>query len=68
VRESVETKSFLRIGTKVRVREDYGNPYQRGGQSGTITQRYSDAGYTAVEVRLDNGRSELFWLYQLEEA
>src|SRR5215210_3647139 len=36
-RESMETKSFLRIGTKVRVREGYGSPYQRGGQSGTIT-------------------------------
>lgn len=64
----METKSFLRIGTRVRVREGYGNPYQRGGQSGIITQRYRDAGYTAFEVRLDNGRSELFWLYQLEEA
>jgi hypothetical protein len=68
VRESVETKSFLRIGTRVRIREGYGNPYQRGGQSGIITQRYRDAGYTAFEVLLDNGRSELFWLYQLEEA
>lgn len=64
----METKSFLRIGTKVRVREGYGNPYQRGGQSGTVTQCYSDAGYTAIEVRLGNGRSELFWLHQLQEA
>lgn len=62
-------KSALRVGTLVRVGEHYaGDPYLRR-LTGTIERRYGDTrSYAAFKVRFDNGRSELFWRDQLEQA
>ena len=58
----------LRIGTKVRVQEEFSrNPYLRGWV-GQIMQRYGDASYAAFEVLFSNGRKELFWYADLEIA
>ena len=58
----------LRIGTKVRVQNEFSrNPYLRG-LVGQIKQRYGDASYAAFEVCLSSGRKELFWGTDLEIA
>ena len=56
-----------RIGTRVCVQLDYREP-QRQGSVGTIQKRYGVPEYTAFEVLCPNGKSELFWEHQLEEA
>ena len=55
------------LGTRVRVRLDYREP-QRQGAVGTIQKRYGVAEYLAFEVLFPDGKSELFWEHQLEEA
>ena len=58
----------LRIGTKVRVQNEFSrNPYLRG-LVGQIKQRYGDASYAAFEVWFSNGQKELFWRAELEIA
>ena len=58
----------LRIGTKVRVQQEFSrNPYLQGWV-GQIKQRYGDASYAAFEVCFSNGRTELFWHADLEKA
>ena len=56
-----------RVGMRVRVHEGYRKPDLRG-LVGTIKQRYGNDSYAAFEVRFEDGRSELFWSYELEEA
>jgi hypothetical protein len=55
------------LGTRVRVQLDYREP-QRQGAVGTIQKRYAVPEYTAFEVLFPDGRLELFWEHQLEEA
>ena len=59
---SEETK----IGKRVRVRADH-HTANWSGQEGTIAKRWGDPTYSALDVDLDDGRSELFWHYELEE-
>ena len=59
---SQETK----IGKRVKVREDHRTENWRG-QEGTIAKRWGDPTYSALDVLLDDGRSELFWYHELEE-
>lgn len=54
----------VRIGLPVRVSELHRRPDFRG-QTGVVQQRYGDAAY---DVRFRDGRSELFWHYELQEA
>ena len=54
-------------GARVRVRATDPTRELRG-LLGTITRSYGSPEYSAHEVQLDDGRSELFWHYQLEEA
>ena len=54
------------IGQRVRVRKDH-RTTSWCGQEGTITKRWGDPTYTALDVLLDDGRSELFWHHELEE-
>ncbi|MGB3633283.1 MAG: hypothetical protein WA982_04535 [Rubrobacteraceae bacterium] len=56
------------IGTRVKVREDSGTHPELRRQPGTIQASYGQPGYMALDVLLENGRSELFWQYQLEIA
>ena len=56
-----------RLGTSVLVRLDYREPH-RQGSVGTIRKRYGTRYYTAFEVLFPDGKTELFWEHQLEEA
>jgi hypothetical protein len=55
-------------GTKVRVRKIYFKPYLQEGAIGTIQQLYGGESRAAFEVLLPDGRTELFWHHELEEA
>ena len=52
-------------GTAVRVREGYRKP-ELEGMGGTIEQCWGSPDYLVVDVRLEDGRSELFWFHQLD--
>ncbi len=56
-----------RPGTAVRVKDSYRRP-ELEGMSGTIEQCWGSPEYLAVDVRLEDGRSELFWFHQLDTA
>ena len=56
-----------RLGTCVRVQLDYRKPHRQVAL-GTIKKRYGTRYYAAFEVLFPDGKSELFWEYQLEEA
>ena len=53
------------VGTRVRVGEPLLKPEQRGLE-GTITKRWGNPNYVALDVLLDEGSSELFWHHELE--
>lgn len=55
----------VRSGMVVRVVEDERRP-EYEGMLGTVKGSFGDPGYPALDVRLENGRLELFWFYQLE--
>ncbi len=55
------------IGARVRVLETDRRPQLRG-MFGTIEHRFGQADYVALDVRLDDGRLELFWPHWLESA
>jgi len=54
------------IGMRVSVREQHRSAHLRG-QKGTITKRWGDPNYVALDVLLDNGGAELLWHHELEE-
>ena len=56
-----------RVGMRVRVQLDYRKPHRQGAL-GTIKKHYGIPDYTAFEVLFPDGKSELFWEHQLEEA
>ncbi len=55
------------IGARVRVLETDRRPQLRG-MFGTIEHRFGQADYVALDVRLDDGRLELFWPHGGESA
>ena len=54
------------IGMRVRVSKSLLRTDLRGLE-GTIARRWGSPHYVALDVLLENGRSELFWHYELEE-
>jgi hypothetical protein len=56
-----------RPGTVVRVRKGYRRP-ELEGMGGIIEQCWGSPDYLALDVRLEDGRSELFWFHQLDTA
>jgi hypothetical protein len=66
VEEYFMRSKVLRIGTKVRVQEEFSRNPNLRGWVGEIKQRYGDASYAAFEVRFSNGQTELFWPADLE--
>ena len=56
----------MQIGMRVRVRENQRTTSWRGLE-GTIAKSWGDPAYSALDVDLDDGRSELFWHYELEQ-
>ena len=55
-----------RLGTRVRVGES-GLRSEWRGLMGTISGRWGDPEYLALDVRMEDGSSRLFWHYELEE-
>jgi hypothetical protein len=56
-----------RVGARVRVRPGY-RKSDLWGVLGTIAKVWGAPHYAVVEVRLDDGRSELLWRHELEEV
>jgi hypothetical protein len=56
-----------RPGTAVRVKQGHRRP-ELEGMSGIIEHRWGSPEYLALDVRLEDGRSELFWFHQLDTA
>jgi hypothetical protein len=54
-------------GTRVRVAEDGRRP-EYEGMFGTVRASFGNPDYPALDVQLENGRLELFWLHQLEKV
>ena len=65
--EIVELKPARQLGMRVRVKRTYSMPELKG-QVGTINPRYGSVHYPAFKVWFEDGRSELFWSHELEEA
>jgi hypothetical protein len=55
------------VSKRVRVQSSYRKPELRD-LVGTVEQRYGDPSYTALEERFGDGRSQLFWHYELEKV
>ena len=55
------------IGMLVRVKEDYRKP-ELEGMLGVIKARWGGPNYVALDVCLEDGRSELFWFNQLDSV
>ena len=56
-----------RIGMRVRVCDSLLRADLKG-REGTITERWGDPNYVALDVLLDDGRSQLFWHHELEKV
>jgi hypothetical protein len=54
-----------RSGMRVRVVEDTRRP-EFEGMFGTVKGSFGAPEYPALDVKLEDGRLELFWFYQLE--
>ena len=55
-----------RIGMRVRVRDSLLRADLKG-REGTITERWGAPNYVALDVLLNDGRSQLFWHHELEK-
>jgi hypothetical protein len=55
-----------RIGARVRVSES-GWRSEWWGLTGTISAKWGNLEHLALEVQLDEGRTQLFWHHELEE-
>ena len=65
--EIVKWKPARQIGMRVRVKRTYSMP-ELQGQVGTVNPHYGGVHYPAFKVWFEDGRSELFWSHELEEA
>ena len=55
------------VGTLVRVRE--GNRRRAlCGMQGTVEDTWGDPKYPALDVRLEDGRTALFWFHELDKV
>jgi hypothetical protein len=55
------------VGMRVIVRESF-HRADLEGKEGTIRARWGDPDHVALDVVLDDGRLQLFWYHELEEA
>jgi hypothetical protein len=55
-----------RIGARVRVSESRRRSEWRG-LTGTISKKWGNPEYLALDVQLEDGRMQLFWHHELEE-
>jgi hypothetical protein len=54
------------VGMRVRVREPLASADLRGIE-GTIERRWGSPHYVALDVLLDDGRTQLFWHHELQK-
>ena len=54
-----------RTGTTVRVKEGY-RKRDLVGMRGTVQKCWGNPDYLAVDIELEDGRSELLWFHELE--
>jgi hypothetical protein len=54
-------------GVAVQVKGDHWKS-EFGGMLGTVEDAWGHPDYPALDVRLADGRSELFWFYELEKV
>ena len=57
----------VQLGMLVRVSKRHSNLDYRG-QTGVVQQRYGNVHYAAFDIQFLDGRSELFWHHELDEA
>ena len=57
----------VQIGMLVEINELHRTLEYRG-QTGVVVQRYGTVNYAAFDVQFADGRSELFWHHEFEEA
>jgi hypothetical protein len=55
------------VGKRVRIRNDHRKANLRG-REGTISHRWGNPDYPALDVLLDDGDWQLFWYHELEEV
>ena len=55
-----------RIGARVMVSES-GRRAEWRGLTGTISEKWGNPEYLALDVQLEDGRMQLFWHHELEE-
>jgi hypothetical protein len=55
------------IGARVRVHEESGRRSEWRGLTGSISAKWGDPEYLALDVLLEDGRTQLFWHHELEE-
>jgi hypothetical protein len=55
------------IGAKVRVGEESGRRSEWRGLTGTVSKKWGHPEYLALDVLLEDGRTQLFWHHELEE-
>ena len=54
------------VGKRVRIHNSLSRAELRG-REGAITARWGSPNYVALDVLLDDGRTQLFWHHELEE-
>ena len=57
----------VQLGMLVRVSQLHRKMDYRG-QTGVVQQRYGNVHYAAFDIQLLDGRSELFWHHEFDEA
>jgi hypothetical protein len=55
------------IGARVKVGEESGLRSEWRGLTGTISGKWGNPEYLALDVLLDDGTQQLFWHHELEE-
>ena len=53
-------------GLSVRVSSSSGSAQKQNGKIGTVVHIYGNPSYVAVDVAFDDGSSDLFWHYQVD--
>ena len=61
----VMRSEVARLGARVVVGETAWRSEWKG-LTGTVVGTWGDPGYLALDVRLDDGRTQLFWHHELE--
>ena len=56
-----------RTGITIRVNEKHWKSRYRG-MRGTVEHKWGTPEYPALDVRLEDGRLELFWFHELDEV